>query len=739
MAAPPAAEERYYYADGHRIPLVESERFVALRAPHGAAPLTAALSRDRSGDPATPPDEVIELPEQGLVVVRVTESPARPGAAERMTALHALADAGGDAEPGPPVYETPDGGDEALIPTGEVIVKFEPPVSEEQLGRVLADRRLTVRETDYPEPGAYLVTTEDDAVDVANALNEQDGVAYAEPNFAHLVARLAAGELEADGGAGALMPALDEVTVEDVAAVDVTDDYADAALELPVAGPEAPATDPAFASQWGLHKIRAPEAWDISMGDPSVSVAILDEGCDMTHEDLAYKLPGYDAYDGDNNPQPAGNDAHGTACAGIATALANNGRGGAGVAPKCRTLPVRIAKGTGGGFWDTTSAKVADAIRKAVDRGADVLSNSYSVSPSSAVTSAFQYAQAVGRGGRGCVIAAATGNGDMKGVIYPARLSPSIRGFLAVGASNQWDQRKSKTSSDGEHWWGSNWGPEVDCVAPGVKIHAPDIMGSAGYAGGNYTPAFNGTSSATPHAAGLAALILSVDPALRSWEVEDIIKLTARDLGTAGRDEQFGFGRIDARRALEAASKIWYQIRVVPVFLGKGRECFMRINVRMFNPGINSVRLDSLTVRSHTPDWSSEVDRFEYRPSPGGVMAPRTSNDVRCNRILLQANGTQAGWSYRWSLNWTYTFWRPTAPAFPLGGTAAGEALDEGAGQRVIADPIRGSRDRRPAPTGAGSPVEATDAFPVAGEGGADTGDRVTVDRETRSITIVIR
>ena len=119
------------------------------------------------------------------------------------------------------------------------------------------------------------------------------------------------------------------------------------------------------------------------MGAPGISVAIIDEGCDLAHEDLVYKTPGYDAYDGDNNPSPLPADGHGTSCAGVAGAKANNAKGGAGVAPKCKILPVRIAKGIGGGFWDTTSAKVADGIRKAVDRGADVLSNSYGVGPSS--------------------------------------------------------------------------------------------------------------------------------------------------------------------------------------------------------------------------------------------------------------------------------------------------------------------------------------------------------------------
>ena len=325
------------------------------------------------------------------------------------------------------------------------------------------------------------------------------------------------------------------------------------------------------------------------------------------------------------------------------------------------------------------------------------------------------------------------GTATPSGVIYPARLSPTIRGFLAVGASNEWDQRKSKTSLDGESWWGSNFGPEVDVVAPGVHIYTTDITGAAGYGGGNYIPAFNGTSSATPHVAGVMALILSVDPALRSWEVEDIIKLTADDIAPGGKDQQTGFGRINARRALEAASRIWYQITIGLEFLGAGKECFMRANVRMFNPGINTVRLDALTLTSHNPTWTAEIDRFEYRPNPGNVLAPRSSQDVRLNRVLLRANGNQAAWSYRWALNWSYTYWRPTAPGFPL---AASEAA-ESEGLAVTSQSVRGGANSPQQPTAApdGAGVLQTGAMPQS----SGQGDLLTIDRQTREIRIVIR
>ena len=686
----------YYYADGQRVPLQASTRFVAVRATGEEASSMALLSTTGATDPRNPV-ETMHLEDQGIVLFKVPDGATH-------SVMHATAQAA--EENGPEVYELAEAkepaGTSALIDHGELIVKFES--GSDAAVKLLAKYHLHTLQEDYPEPGARLVCTEreqDSAVAVANALHELDGVEYAVPNFVRVTPRLEAQVQEAGEQA-------EEVAV-----------------------PAYTPNDPLLSLQWGISKIRCPEAWDISRGSSAVSIAVIDEGGNA-HEDYVL-APGWDARFNDSDPTPNPSDGHGVACAGIVAATANNGKGVAGVAPNCRVRHIRIAYGVGQS-WSTTDAIIAAGVRKAVDLGADVLSNSWGGGgASTVVTNAFRYGQTNGRGGKGTPIAAATGNSDVLGVIYPANLSPSIRGFMAVGASNQWDQRKSKTSLDGENWWGSNYGPQVDVVAPGVKIPTTDIMGAGGYTSGNYVNTFNGTSSATPHVAGLMALILSVDPSLNSWEVEDIIKLTARDLGSAGRDQHFGFGRIDARQALEAAARIWYSIQVTPVFLGSGQDAYIRATIRMYNPGINTVRLNGLTFRSHGTN-GAVIDQFGFAGNPGPVMLARSGHDVKFTNVLLKANGNRSNWSYSWSANWGYTFWRPGAPLFPLGAE-----LPDVAGPL---DESRGTSDNSQTVTGGDSGTSETTAAGADGNGmlnGPVEGDHISVNRADKSITIVLR
>ena len=310
--------------------------------------------------------------------------------------------------------------------------------------------------------------------------------------------------------------------------------------------------------QWSLNNTRqlwgtsgadidAVNGWGVSQGNSDAVIAIIDEGIDLTHPDLASKLvAGYDATGSGGAGGPSGDDAHGTNCAGIAGAITGNSTGVAGIARLARIMPVRIGMGDGSGGWLTSDAWIADGINWAVSHGADVLSNSWGGGdPATVITTAIQNAKTSGRGGKGCLVVFSSGNNNGP-VTYPATLAE----VLAVGALSPCDERKAPTSCDGEYWWGSNYGSELDISAPGVHMYSTDIQGSAGYSTTDYFYNFNGTSSACPVVAGVAGLLIGKCPQLRASEAEQILKSTADDLGSSGRDDVFGYGRINAYKAL---------------------------------------------------------------------------------------------------------------------------------------------------------------------------------------------
>jgi len=318
--------------------------------------------------------------------------------------------------------------------------------------------------------------------------------------------------------------------------------------------------DPLHAQQWDLNNtgqtggtpgadMRAHSAWDVSTGSSSIVVAICDEGVDVDHPDLAANMvAGRDSVTADSTP-PAdpgdaeNNDAHGTACAGIVAAVGNNGIGLAGINWNAKIMPIRLGFGN---FW-TANDWIIDAVTWATDNGADVQSHSWGGgAPSASIENAFVYATTTGRGGLGASCFAASGNNNSS-VSYPAAYDSTI----AVGATSPCDERKSPSSCDGETWWGSNFGPELDLCAPGPLVTTTDIAGGSGYSGGDYVNNFNGTSSATPHAAGAGALLLSVQSSLTALEVRQIMQESADDQvgipseDTPGKDNFMGWGRVN--------------------------------------------------------------------------------------------------------------------------------------------------------------------------------------------------
>jgi thermitase len=301
--------------------------------------------------------------------------------------------------------------------------------------------------------------------------------------------------------------------------------------------------------QWAHERIGIPDAWKISRGESSVRVAVLDEGVDTSHPAIKPAVVAERDFIGGtgDSAMPNGDDAHGTACAGI---IVGRGKKVPGVAPGCSLLAARIAMDDGSGHWVFEDYATADAIDWCWRHDAAVLSNSWGGGPpSDAISRAFGRARTQGRGGKGAVVCIAAGNAQ-RAIDFPGDLP----GYVTIAASNPDDERKTRTSSDGETWWGSNYGPTLWMLAPGVFTHTTDIAGARGYDPGNYTATFNGTSSATPHVAGVAALMLSANPGLSASDVRMLLAATAVPLGSKpGWTDKLGYGRLDAGAAVAAA------------------------------------------------------------------------------------------------------------------------------------------------------------------------------------------
>jgi hypothetical protein len=306
------------------------------------------------------------------------------------------------------------------------------------------------------------------------------------------------------------------------------------------------------------------EAWDLVSVSSDIVVAVIDSGVDKTHEDLNI----FGGYEPDGSSGGAYRDSdgsfgyHGTAVAGNVGAIGNNTLGVIGSAPGVKIMPIYI----GGSI-----AEVASAIDVAVEKGADILSNSWGFTDAAhaviedAILDALHLEKTV---------LFAAGNGPDRppytyDVIFPASLTATTD-VICVGASSPSDEHKAAASSDGSHLWGSSYvGEGPDVVAPSPWSYSTDITGDKGYnpdssfqgslidpadaSSENYTPTFGGTSSSTPKTAGVAALILSANPHLTPRQVKKILRETADDIDAPGVDDKTGAGRVNAQKAVMAA------------------------------------------------------------------------------------------------------------------------------------------------------------------------------------------
>jgi len=304
--------------------------------------------------------------------------------------------------------------------------------------------------------------------------------------------------------------------------------------------------DPYYKYQWHLDNptyggIQMEEAWDISAG-AGVTVAVVDTGI-RRGTDLANTcfVAGYDYVNKDSDPTD--DNGHGTHVAGTVAQSTNNSLGVVGVAFGSCLMPVKVLDATGAG----TYANVALGIQYAADKEARVINLSLGgSSDSTTLKNAVAYAY-----NKGVTLVAAIGNDNKATALYPAAYDDYV---IAVGAT-QYDETKASYS---------NYGPSLDLVAPGgnTSIDQNDDGYGDGVLQQTFTISrgritwgyyfFQGTSMATPHVAGVAALVLANGNATTPDEVRAILQETAEDLGDSGRDDTYGYGLVDAAAALGA-------------------------------------------------------------------------------------------------------------------------------------------------------------------------------------------
>lgn len=353
----------------------------------------------------------------------------------------------------------------------------------------------------------------------------------------------------------------------------------------------SPPNDPYFSYQWGLYNtgqyqgitgvdIKALDAWDITHGDENVIVAIFDTGIEPDHPDSPNLLPNsFDTYTRTSPNQYY--DKHGTSVAGIVAAKTDNYSGIAGIASNSSVMDIRDDMG-GAQYQDEKDLQAG--FYYAVSNDVDVINCSWVFRTNSAlINDGINHALENGRDGLGCIVVFASGNGDFDEIDYPGKANQNI---ITVGAANFVGKRKKRYNSEDTEDWGSNYGQELDLVAPSPLIPSIDQMGSPGYnpysgyscyhdakdgtlvssdiLNDDYTAQFSGTSAAAPHVSGAAALILSVNSGLTCGEVEDILESTAQKVGPysyqtiPGRPngswiKYVGYGLVDAGAAVQSA------------------------------------------------------------------------------------------------------------------------------------------------------------------------------------------
>ncbi|MFP4661767.1 MAG: S8 family serine peptidase [Halanaerobiales bacterium] len=382
----------------------------------------------------------------------------------------------------------------------EVIVKYKPMINSQSVEEFENENSLvSISSVDRNDAKVvkYQIPADQDVEQLISEYNQKENVAWAEPNY----------------------------------------------IYYPTAIPQEQYYN---SYQWNMVNMNMEAAWDVSTGDSSVVVAVLDTGIIPDHPDLkgnllqgadmiggiksfpieSYNISDFDPTD-ESTYQQGG--SHGTHVSGIIGALSNNKLGVAGINWNVKILPIRGLTKNGGTSWD-----IAEGIYYAIDQGADIINMSFGGNHSSY----YQHEAVKEAVAAGVTVIAATGNEGSSSVYYPAAYPETI----AVGAVGK---QNIKTAY-------SNYGPEVDIVAPGGDYGESIISTWGYYKDGKTVSEYNGmigTSMAAPHVSGVAALLVASgikDPE----EIRDRLINNTRELGDPGKDDYYGYGLVDAYGAL---------------------------------------------------------------------------------------------------------------------------------------------------------------------------------------------
>lgn len=334
----------------------------------------------------------------------------------------------------------------------------------------------------------------------------------------------------------------DDVMVVRIADDDTADEVAHRAKSLygwmidyaepdVLVSPEYIPNDPDLVNEWHVQTMNTREAWDSAKGD-GVTIAILDTGVDCSHPDLlANCLSGWNVVSGSIDATDV--YGHGTMVAGIAAGAGDNAIQVAGIAYRSKVLPVRVSNDAAGGY--AYLSDIASGVYYAADNGAKVVNISYQVAGSALISDAAVYLYQKG----GLMVVSAGNDGT--------RITAPNTKEIIVVSGTVFDDTKATWSS---------YGPSVDMAAPGLGIYTTGRGGTLAV--------MSGTSASAPSVSGVVALLYGFRPSSTPLEISNYLTVGANDLGTAGYDESYGWGRVNAAASLLLAATATGTIASIP-------------------------------------------------------------------------------------------------------------------------------------------------------------------------------